>query len=215
MIYCIGDSFTFGEELPSQDFAWPAVFSQLSGCEVINQGKPGTGNYRIVKRAMDAILNKSPEMIILGWTEPGRQEFADDVGIYDIWAGRNTKRIQTLPQSHRIDMIKYMTAYDCPEYYYAKWLRQIILIQALCKTRNVKCLMFNACGCDQWNALYLKDHVDLFKQIDTNTYVGWPITGMAAWCHNHPKGPKNHPLEKGHAITANKLYAYTRSLGWI
>ena len=213
MIYCIGDSFTFGEELPSRDLAWPAVFGRLAGREITNQGRPGSGNYRIVKRAMDAILNESPEMIILGWTDPGRQEFADENGIYDLWAGRNTQRMDH--SLTRLELVKHLTAHDIPNYLYARWLRQIILIQALCQVKNVRCLMFSACNGEQWNRAHLGNHQQLANQINATEYAGWPSNGMTIWCHGSPRGQGMHPLEEGHAITANRIYEHIRTLEWV
>jgi hypothetical protein len=59
MIYAIGDSFTYGDELESRDKAWPAVLSELIDKPVVNKGRPATGNTRIVKRAIDAVIDQA------------------------------------------------------------------------------------------------------------------------------------------------------------
>jgi hypothetical protein len=209
MIYCIGDSFTYGEELTDREQAWPAVLGKKLNQSVINWGKPATGNYRIVKRAMDAVF-AGASMIVIGWSDPARQEFADDVGITDLWAGRDFRRMQTC-NDHRINLIKYMTAYDVPRYYYVKWIRQIILIQAFCQANNVPCMMFSACNAEDWNRNYMFDHANLIDRVDPATYVGWPLSGSTEWTFGTPHGPGGHPLEQGHEIIAEKIYEHISS----
>ena len=209
MIYCIGDSFTYGEELTNREQAWPAVLGKKLNQPVTNWGKPATGNYRIVKRAMDAVF-AGASMIVIGWSDPARQEFADDVGITDLWAGRDFRRMQTC-NDHRINLIKYMTAYDVPRYYYVKWIRQIILIQAFCQVNSVPCMMFSACNAEDWNRNYMFDHANLIDRVDSSTYVGWPLSGSTEWTFGTPHGPGGHPLEQGHEIIAEKIYEHISS----
>lgn len=212
MIYCIGDSFTYGEELADRDQAWPCVLGKKLDQPVTNWGKPATGNYRMVKRAMDAVFSGA-SMIVIGWSDPARQEFADDLGITDLWAGRDYSRIQTC-NDHRINLIKYMTAYDVPGYYYAKWLRQIILTQTFCQANQIPCVMFSACNAESWNIDYMKkqqDHAHLTKHISTDTYLGWPYSGSTEWTFGTPHGPGGHPLEQGHEIIAEKIYEHISS----
>lgn len=215
MIYTIGDSFTYGEELPDREVnAYPYVLARMLGTEVTNLGRPATGNYRIVKRTMDVVLNEQPELVVIGWSDPARQEFGDDISISDLWAGRDYRRMQEC-NDHRRDLIKYMTAYDVPEYYYAKWLRQIILLQTFCRANNVRCVMFSACNAENWNTNYISKHQQLAKNVDATTYAGWPYSGSTAWCFKQPHGPGGHPLEQGHEIIATQIYEHIRNLGWL
>lgn len=211
MIYAIGDSFTYGDELPSQEFAWPALLGKKLNKEVVNKGRPATGNNRMMKRAIDAVIDKS-ELIIIGWSDCNRQEFADEKGIFDIWAGRNFKSFHD--DSHRIGLIKYMTAYDTPEFYYAKWLRQIILVQSLCKLHNIPCVMFISCGADESHNLYSYQFTKLLNAIDHSFFVSDMSTSVAEWTWGTPHGPNGHPLEQGHEIIANKIYEHIRNQCW-
>jgi lysophospholipase L1-like esterase len=214
MIYAIGDSFTYGDELESQDKAWPAVLSQLINKPVVNKGRPASGNTRIVKRAIDAVIDQA-KMIIIGWSDCNRQEFADDIGIYDIWAGRNYQAFQLQDPTHRINLIKYMTAYDTPKYYYADWLRKIILVQSLCKLHNIPCVMFIACGANFSHKQYHQKFNKLVDTIDHTIFVDDMFTSVGEWCYGTPHGPNGHPLEQGHQIIANKIYEHIRNLGWV
>jgi len=210
MIHAIGDSFTFGDELPCQDLAWPSLLSARLGKDITNQGKSATGNKRMVKRAIDAVLANS-EMIIIGWSDCNRQEFADDIGIYDIWAGRNFRAFRLEDPTHRINLIKYMTAYDTPEYYYAEWLRQIVLVQSLCKLHNIPCIMFVACGADVSHRKYSHRYTKLIDAIDHSWFVDDMFTSVGEWTYDTPHGSNGHPLEAGHERIANKIYEHIRN----
>lgn len=210
MIYAIGDSFTYGDELLSQDLAWPAVLSRKLNKQIINKGMPASGNTRMVKRAIDAVLD-SAELIIIGWSNCNRQEFADDIGIYDIWAGRNYRAFQLDDPTHRVTQIKYMTAYNTPKYYYANWLRQIILTQNLCKSNSIPCVMFIACGAHEEHKLYYNEFSKLVNAIDHSMFVEDMFTSVAEWTWGTPYGPYGHPLEQGHQIIADKIYEHIRN----
>lgn len=211
MIYAIGDSFTYGDELESREQAWPAVLSRLIDKTVINKGRPATGNTRIVKRAIDAVIDQA-EMIVIGWSDCNRQEFADDIGIYDIWAGRNYQAFQLQDPTHRVNLIKYMTAYDTPEHYYADWLRKIILVQSLCKLHNIPCIMFVACGANVSHQWYHQKFRHLVNQIDTSMFVDSMFNSVAEWCYGLPYGPNGHPLAAGHQQIANKIHEHIRNI---
>jgi hypothetical protein len=210
MIYAIGDSFTYGDELPSQNLAWPSILAKRLNKKIINQGKCATGNHRIVKRTIDAVLDKA-EMLILGWTDCNRLEFADDKGIYDIWAGRNYKAFQFETPQDRITLIKYLTAYDLPEYNYANWLRQVILVQNLCKANQIPCVMFNACGSYESHIKYHKKFPHLVAAIDDNYFVDGMFVGVGHWTYKLPHGPNGHPLQEGHHKIADKIYGHIRN----
>jgi hypothetical protein len=211
MIHAIGDSFTYGDELPSQDLAWPAVLSNLVNKPVVNKGRPATGNNRIVKRAIDAVIDQA-EIIIIGWSDCNRQEFADEIGVYDIWAGRNFQAFQLQDPTHRVNLIKYMTAYDTPEYYYADWLRKVILVQSLCKLHNIPCIMFIACGAHESHHQYHTKFQKLVDQIDTSIFVDGMFNSVAEWCYGIPYGSNGHPLEAGHEIIANRIHDHIRHI---
>jgi len=207
MIYAIGDSYTYGDELADPNDAWPAQLSQLLQQPVINQGRSACGNTRIVKRAMDAVLNGSATTVILGWTEPCRIEFADEYGIYDMWAAKDRPGPG---QNHRQVLSKYLTAYDAEEYYYVTWLRQVIMVQALCQLHHVHLVMFISCGAHELNKKYLKNHLDLVQHIDTKNFIGWPLESMQSLTFHLPRGPGGHSLKEGHGFISNEITKYLR-----
>lgn len=210
MIYAIGDSFTYGDELSSRDLSWPALLSRKLNKEVMNKGMPASGNTRMVKRTIDAVIDQS-ELIIIGWSDCNRVEFADEIGIYDIWAGRDARAMQLNELSHRNTLVKYLTAYDMPEYYYANWLRQIILIQNLCISKNIPCVMFIACGSHLSHQQYHNKYKNLVGVIDQSMFVENMFTSVGEWTWGTQHGPNGHPLEAGHEIIAEKIYEHIRN----
>jgi len=224
MIYAIGDSFTEGGELPGQNFgvpgigAWPGVLSEMIGKPVINKGRSATGNTRIVKRAVDAVINNA-EGIIICWTNYGRIEFADKQGIYDVWPGSGSRRWLTrVPGTeHRSQISDFVNQHYNLKYLYKNWLRQIILVQTLCKARNIPCAMFNAFLIpDIHDYSYSESVKFLLREIDYDMFINNTLTESTMdWTYNTPKMPLGHPGPEGHKIIANKVYEHIRNLGWV
>ena len=214
MIYAIGDSFTYGDELPSQDLAWPSILGKKLNKEIINKGMPASGNTRIVKRTIDAAIDQA-EMIIIGWTDCNRVEFGDEMGIYDIWAGRDTRLFQLNDASFRNVLVKHLTAYDMPEYYYRNWLRQIILMQNLCLAKNIQCVMFIACGSHLMHKQFGFKNSKLLDAINKDVFIDQSLElSVGEWTWGTKPKPNGHPSEEGHEIIASKIYEHIRNLGW-
>lgn len=69
-----GCSLTFGIGVDEgQD--WPSLL------ELYNLGRPGSSNDRLVRMAVDYILEYQPDEIFVLWTFPERREWLDDAGI--------------------------------------------------------------------------------------------------------------------------------------
>jgi hypothetical protein len=208
MIYAIGDSYTYGEELLDRSLAWPTRVGQMLGQPVTNLGKPGTGNHRVVKRSIDCVLNGNAKLLLIGWTNPQRREFNDQYGTYCIWAKNNWT---TGSHTHRGELAKYVIAYDNEEYYYVNWLREIIMVQALCRANNVPVIMANSFNGGYHNR-YGARHQELIQHIDTSRFIGWPTETMRAWTQELPRGPGEHPLEAGHKLIAEKYYEIAKHI---
>lgn len=223
MIYCIGDSFTFGAELPDikgeptglvhSQLAWPTLLGQHLSRSVTNLGHQGTGNTRVLKRTMDCVFKGDAELIIVAWPSPDRIEWCDEEGIYDIWPGRN---IRWMP-GRRKEMVEkathdYNTEVD--HWSYRRWLRNIILLQSFLRSNNQQYIMFQTHLSQRWNELWINRDQDLIKHIDTTYFIGWPTTGLTEWMGDCPKGPHGHPLELGHQRVAEKVYEHIRNFGW-
>ncbi len=220
MIYCIGDSFTFGAELPDSadginpsKLAWPSLLSNMLGVEVANLGKQACSNSRIIKRTIDCVLVNKAELIVIAWSDPSRTDFLDDLGVFSVWPGRNTKRMEK-SRSELVEKLTVMHNEKTDNWYQRSWLRQVILTQTFLKSNNQKYLMVQS-HMSQWNNWNYKEHnKDLTSKIDYTYFVGWPYEGFTEWAHGTKEGPGGHFLEEGHNIIAHKIYAYIRNFGW-
>ena len=206
-LLAVGDSFTYGEELSDINNSWPFLLGNKLGYEIINLAKPGSGNTRMVRHAVEQINNY--DLIIIAWSHFARTELADKNGFYDIWPG-----CRTLPHkefsSWRSEVINYYSKHHNDQYLYNQYLINIILIQQYLKFNNKKYIMLDTFG----NNNYRKNNT-VVDQIDPTYYIGWPTTTMMEWTHGCPKGPGDHFLEQGHEVVADKIYEHIRHLGWI
>ena len=111
MLYTVGDSFTYGQELPNpEQQAWPVLLADRLGYRLINDGRPGVGNEYIVKQTIKAVAKHKPKLVVVAWTSCGRQEHADEWGAYDIWPGCSSRVLDEDPKlQNNKEIIKYIT----------------------------------------------------------------------------------------------------------
>lgn len=230
MIYCLGDSFTAGDEL--SDFirtvdqptystcssSWPNLLSKKTNLPTVNLGRGACGNTRLIKRCMDLCISGSADIIVIAWTNPERIELADDHGIWDTWPARRTEYFPT-PSKYRADIIKWTAVHqnsaEIEQWYYANWLRQIILLQKFLSAYEQKYIMLQSHVTEHWNHIYYNRFQTLFDEVDAKYFLGWPYESMMNWTADVDKGPHGHFLEQGHEIVAEKVYEYIRNLGWL
>ena len=79
-IYANGCSFTYGDELTDPYSAWPYRLADRLGWEVHNMGQSGCSNTSIVRRCMEELCANHYDLVVIGWTSPGRIEWQDDIG---------------------------------------------------------------------------------------------------------------------------------------
>jgi hypothetical protein len=217
MIYCIGDSFTYGHGLSEPGkTAWPIVLGNLLNAPVTNLGKDSSGNTRIAKRTIDVAFRDDAELVILAWVSPYRIEFFDEKP-YDLWPGRNFEKspIKKPPT----EITKALTILQNDQFdlwLYRKWMRDIILTQNLLKNQNKKYLMARAWG--EWGPI--EGTEDLWNKIDWNYFIGHPTTSgntdyetFGHWYTDLPL-VRNHPSDLGHQRIAQKFYEHIRNFGW-
>lgn len=225
MIYCIGDSFTYGDELPDagwdnqrpSELAWPSKLSQLTDRPITNLGRKACGNTRIVKRIIDSAFKDDCELVIVAWTNPVRLEFFSS-GPYDSWPGRNTKSFDNKAKEVLTKALTIENDVKFDLWAYRKWLRDIILTQNLLDNRGIKHLMFVTFH--EWGPIPGTE--DLWDKINWNYFLGHPLTSptcdyetLCYWMADAPKGPNGHPLELGQERIASKINEYIRNFGWV
>lgn len=221
MIYTIGDSFTYGDELvdPSKT-AWPILVGNCFDRPVLNMGKKAVGNTYIVKRVVDVAFKDDAELVLIAWTHPNRMEFFDydNNRPFNTWPGR-----QFRGATHsQLELTKILTHDQCPSsdvWAYRKWIRDIILTQNLLNTQNKKYLMMVTWH--DWEPF--NDVSDLWCNVDLAKFIGSPQGAIPTvdyetfcyWFSDAPQGPNHHPLELGHQRIAEKINEHIRHLGWL
>ena len=209
MLYTLGCSFTYGEELPDPSTqSWPALLANKLGYTLDNQGQPGRGNSYIVRTAMEQVPQLKPKLVIVAWTSCGRMEFYSntDNAEFDIWAG--CSRVWPKRYPEREELVKNITVHHSnDQHQYRNWLRSVILLQDFFKLRNINYRFVSAFDNQNLNRLYMKKNQVYVDLIDTDKFIGWPFDGMSEWQGDCPRGPNGHPLELGHQRIADAIFS--------
>jgi len=218
-LLALGDSFTYGEELANQHLSWPYLLGQRMGPNVVNLAKPAASNDSIVRRLLEYIIAQQDpvDLVVIGWSMLGRQEFADDVGYYSIWPGYSGNLFQQDRSVWRQDLVKYFNQYHNRQHYHVRYLEQVILVQNFLKSRNIKYVMMNVLENEYYRRSPMFHWQPYFAEIDKDYFMGFNHSGMVEWTDaaKCPKGPNGHFLEQGHELVADKVYEHIRNLGWI
>ena len=211
-VLCVGCSFTFGDELtrPAES-AWPAVLAQTNNWTVVNRGVGGASNDRSIRTVFEEIDNDY-DLIILAWTQTDR--FEVPLGTINIDVNASSIKRRGLKWAEDYYKLHYNK-----EYSYAKWFRNIILMQSYLKQRNQRYIFCSTFGIEsdvreEYNK-YVETFANLINQVDSTYYVDWPKLGILDWQGDCPKGPGGHPLELGHERIAEKINEHIRNLGWL
>jgi Family of unknown function (DUF6071) len=218
-LLAIGDSFTYGEELSDLNKSWPNRLGEKLGYAVINLGEPASSNDSIIRRLLEYLLTRSDQvdLVVIGWSMLGRQEFADDVGHYSVWPGYSGNLFQQDGSVWRQGLVKYFNQYHNRQYYHVRYLEQVILVQNFLKSRNIKYIMMNVLENEYYRRGPTFFWQRYFEEIDKNYFIGFDHSGMVEWTDaaKCPKGPNGHFLDKGHELVADKIYEHIRNLGWL
>lgn len=207
-ILAVGDSFTYGEELADRDYAWPCLVSRKLNAAINNMAMPGSGNTRIVRNVIEnAALN---DIVLVGWTSPGRIEFADTDGIFDTWPGHAGKHMH---HPWRSVLVEYVSKNHDPRYLYRQYLVNVILTQTYLKAHNVKYLMMLTVANEYYRKTFGGEFSELREQVDSSHFVD-PGYGMMEWANKTKKGAAGHFLDEGHQIVADKVLHKINEMGW-
>ena len=206
ILYTIGDSFTYGEELNDpQNNSWPSQLSKRINYDLINEAKPGVGNEFIIKRTILALAKYKPDLVIIGWTSCSRQEYADDKGVFDIWPAYNRKKFSNNELNFRLPLIDYITINNNDLHEYRRWLRQIVLLQSFLQANKQKYLMCSTHDNQHRFGSLSTVNQDYYDLIDHSRIVGWPNDGMVEWAYGTDHAQNGHPLEQGHQRIADEI----------
>jgi hypothetical protein len=208
----VGDSFTYGDELKDCYQAWPYQLADCLDYEVHNMGQSGSSNASILRRTLEELVINHYDLVVIGWTSPGRIEWKDDIGIaYNIWPGYQKNATFFQDQPWRLDLLNYISKHHNSEYLYEQYLIQVISLQSYCKSKGINYRMIDIRYKDYYRKVGAELHERLAEQIDTEMFIGWNKFGMVELTEDCPRGQGGHPLEKGHGRIANEIAKYTRN----
>lgn len=214
-ILAVGDSFTYGDELGDRTFAWPDVLARKLNGTVTNKGQSGGSNDCIIRNCLEHLTVNEVDLVVIGWSSPGRTEFVDENGYYDVWPGYQGKLIDYSNAPWRKELAQYINNYHCDKAYYEKFLNQILLMQGFLKSRNQRYVMLNVLQNEHYKKINCPELDSHSNQIDKSTFIEFGNSGMMEWANHCKRGPYGHFLEDGHQIVANKIYEHIRHLGWV
>lgn len=196
MILCIGDSFTYGEELDDTRKAWPNLLADsFYGIDVLNLGKSGASNDWIFTTAMERTAWERYIVVIVQWTDPGRLDLrinGDIQGVNPV-----TKRLNGNDKKW---LDKYYKEFYDDEYAWRRTLTQIIALQNHFKKQQQHYIMTSMDTIIESRSMFYT----VSGAIETENFVE-PLTQMAYGCE---KGPGGHPLEAGHQAIAKRMEKY-------
>ena len=198
MILCIGDSFTYGEELsdPLRQ-AWPNLLADTYyGVDVLNLGKSGASNDWIFTTAIERTAWERYDVVIVQWTDPGRIDLS--ISGNDI-QGVNSST-QRLNKTDKKWLDKYYKEFYDDEYAWRRTITQIIALQNYFKSTKQPYVMTSMNTIIEKRSMFYT----VSGAIDTTTFLE-PLTQMSYGCE---KGPGGHPLVEGHQAIADKMEKY-------
>lgn len=202
----VGDSFTYGDELTDRYQAWPYKLADSLGYEVHNMGQSGCSNASILRRTIEELVINHYDLVVIGWTSPGRIEWKDDIGVaYDVWPGKPPESLFFQDHPWRINLLNYISQHHNSAYLYQQYLIQAISLQSYCRSNNIAYRMIDVRYNDYYRKVGAQMHDSLAEQIDAKMFVGWGEFGMIELTKGCAMGPNKHPLNQGHERIANEI----------
>jgi hypothetical protein len=210
-----GDSFTYGEELEDRTSAWPQVLASKLDYQLINLGTPAASNDKILRITFEHLLTHTPDMVVIGWSNIGRSEYADEFGYYDVWPGYQGNLFRRDNTLWREELVEYISKYHNIESINRKFLQQVVLLQKYLELCKIQYVMLNIVQNEYYKLKKFPGQELYHQQVNRDTFLGFDNSGMMEWVEGCKKGPGGHFLEDGHQIVADRIYEHIRHLGWL
>ena len=177
LIYFNGDSNVAGEELPDIQQGMAHVIAGHYGADLVNHALSGACNDRIYETTLQYVnSNAKPDLVVIGWTEHGREQWWMDGSYHQInqldvgqRVPDNMRRRHQLWKSyikHDRDWHRVMGIY---------WHNRIFNLHSILEERGIPHMFFNA---------FFHFHIGEHEQLDwrghffcpyasNRTYVNW------------------------------------------
>lgn len=213
-ILTLGDSFTKGSELMDPlGSAWPTLLGELTSATITNQAEYGGSNDMMFRKALELTSETDYDIVIVAWTEVHRMEIYLNSPVFMEKRHYGAGPLSINHHWGELSWTKeYYTNHSNEEFFFRKWLCQVVSLQSYFEQRNQKYVFLNAFGNQP---LIQKYDMPVMKQVNTQRFMGWPDSGIVEWVFGTPRGKYGHPLEQGHQIVADKINEYIRNFGWV
>lgn len=128
---------------------WTTHLANRFHAEAINLGYPASNNNLIAERTMDYIcannLYGNQNFVVIGWTAPERNDYYMD---FSPSLSRRQIFFNSLDKETHPPAIDYLKMYFehmvVPDEYWARYIKNIVMVENFLKVRNIPYLMFNA-----------------------------------------------------------------------
>lgn len=208
MILINGDSWTGGPTYENLEDTWPHQMSKKYNLPVTNLAWGGASNQRIFRTTIEYLYTceESPSHLIIGWASKERFELPSTEGFY--------MRINPIDGCDRfiennkkvpgIDSIKdNFYRYNLNnELIHKSFVNNILILQDLCKIKNIKFLNFNSA----WKDFKIFEN----KNIDKQSWIFNPETTMRYCLEqlNFKTIPSFHTCVEGQKHWADVVYKF-------
>ena len=207
-----GDSFTYGDELKNRSDAWPQQLANKLNYQLINYGEPASSNDSMLRNLVEFLANPAENigtaLVVIGWSNPGRKEYADEAGVYSLWPGSNANKFTSGALGWREELVEYINKYHNTEWFCKNYLINVLSAQTILKDRKIPYLMLDIVHNEYYKKLHLRGLKPMADLIDHDKYIGWGESGMMEWAGHTKRGPGGHFLEDGHKIVADVIFKH-------
>lgn len=212
-ILVIGDSLSFGSELPDvpeylglygnddaangsilqhSQYAWPSLLAKKLNTTVDNLSIAGGSNDRIFRLAMSESVKNKYNLVICAWTTVDRFDFS--------YQGKDLPLTAGVDVSLHFPWFKqYLANHYDSDKSQQRWLVQLLSLQAFFKQQQQSYLFVKS-----YKIITDKSLNYLSEKVDTEHCVDWE-SDMMSWCVDLPHGKNGHFLEQGHHLVADRF----------
>jgi hypothetical protein len=190
-----GCSFTYGQGLNDRNKeSWTALLANKIGLKGKNFGEQGSGNENTLNLLIDLLDFYNNSLVIISLTSLSRIEFIN--------AGSRKAIFRTMPLQYIPDenpykkfVDQFFDRYFDEEYYYLKYLRIIISLQEILKSRQIPYIMFEGFGNLSYHTQFLTNYkaARLIKEIDKTCFIKFQTADFTTLTDKTKKLPCGHP----------------------
>lgn len=213
-IIASGCSFAYGQGLEDpKTESWPAQLASLMGVECVNLGKPGMGNDHILSSIVDYFSfntqHSQDSFVIPSFSKFSRIEFpipARFSYMNTAW----TTILNSRGSNPQFEFTKtFFENFYVDEYYYSRYMRIIISLQAIMKSWDVEYLMFEGLKEHAHKKMIDRGEIKkLVERIDRSKWLRFMTGSFDTMTDPIQRLPCGHPNAVAHTEMANRLYEH-------